>query len=150
MDLSTLSPKVKKRKPKRKGRGPGSGGGKTGGRGHKGTGQRSGKGLYVGFAGGNISLMRRIPKRGFTAWRKIKYQIVNLKDIEARLNDKTEISPKELKEANLIKSDKKPVKILAKNSDTYKLKAAIKVHKFSKKTAEIVEKAGGKIECLSS
>ena len=150
MELKDLRPTVKKKSPKRAGRGPGSGLGKTSGRGHKGAGQRSGKKLpYVGFAGGNIPYIRRIPKRGFTHKKDFEYQIVNLKDINNRLRDLKEIRPINLKEVNLIKDENKPVKILAKlDNKEFNLNASIYAHKFSKKAKELIEKSGGRAICI--
>ena len=85
MELFQLK-KVKTKKVKRVGRGPGSGHGKTSCRGHKGTGQRKGRMYYVGFLGGNVPYLRKIPKRGFNPPRRREYQIVNLKDIVKKLN----------------------------------------------------------------
>ena len=81
-DLSPVSGSVKN--TKRRGRGIGSGLGKTGGRGHKGAGQRSGNKKRAWFEGGQMSLARRLPKRGFSnhLFRK-SFQIVNLKDLSA-------------------------------------------------------------------
>ena len=149
MDLSNIKPKVKNKKTRRLGRGTGSGRGKTSGRGHKGAGQRKGTKFYVGFEGGNVPFFRKIPKRGFNPPKRITYQLVNLKDIQNRLKEKDIISADELAEVNLIKSRKKPVKILAKGGDAFTVNALFKAHKFSKKSIELITKAGGKAECLT-
>ena len=142
--------RVKNKKSKRVGRGPGSGKGMRSGRGDKGAGQRSGKTLpYAGFNGGNVPYFRKIPKRGFTPPKRAKYQIVNLKDIAERLKDGAEVTPASLKAKNLIKDDKKLVKILADGGDKFSLKATIKANKFSAKAKELIEKAGGTAECLA-
>lgn len=149
MELSKLKNKVKNKKSTRLGRGTGSGSGKTSGRGHKGAGQRSGKKLpYAGFRGGNIPYFRKIPKRGFTSPNPVVYQIVNLADIQSKLKNAKEIDPKTLKEANLIKDDNKPVKILAGIKEDLKIKFTFKADKFSSRAQELIEAAGGKIECL--
>jgi len=150
MELKDLRPNVKRKSPKRAGRGTGSGLGKTSGRGHKGAGQRSGKKLpYIGFSGGNIPYIRKIPKRGFNHDKDFYYQIVNLKDINERLKDLKEIKPINLKEANLIKDENKPVKILAKlDNKEFNLNASIYAHNFSKKSKELIEKNGGKAICI--
>ncbi|MGM1458927.1 MAG: 50S ribosomal protein L15, partial [Columbia Basin potato purple top phytoplasma] len=67
---------------KRLGRGPGSGNGKTSGKGHKGQLARSGGGTRLGFEGGQTPFSQRIPKRGFHNFNQVKYNIVNLKDLE--------------------------------------------------------------------
>jgi large subunit ribosomal protein L15 len=148
MDLSKIKLNTKNKSPKRVGRGPGSGHGKTSGRGHRGSGQRKGRMFYIGFGGGNVPYLRKIPKRGFNPKRRVEYQIVNLEDIVKRLSKITEITPKELREANLIKDEKKPVKILAKLKGKFSKSYLVKVHKFSKKAKEIIEEAGGRVECL--
>ena len=151
MDLSNVI-KIGKRakKPKRLGRGAGSGSGKTAGRGHKGAGQRSGKKLpYAGFRGGNLPLVRTLPKRGFTPVRGVKYQIVGLGDIQKRSKESKEINPQILKKLKLIQDDKKPVKVLATINGELSKKLVVKVDKFSAKTKELIEAAGGSIECLT-
>ncbi len=149
MMLSQLKGKLGK-KSKRVGRGAGSGRGKTSGRGHKGTGQRKGRMYYIGFLGGNVPYLRKIPKRGFNSKRRREFQIVNLDIIGNKLKEEKIIDPKRLKELNIIDNENKPVKILARVKDealdfTNKI---FKAHKFSKKAKEIIEEKGGKIECL--
>tara|TARA_B100000315_G_scaffold253297_1_gene291813 strand:- start:1089 stop:1544 length:456 start_codon:yes stop_codon:yes gene_type:complete len=150
MDLSNIKVRVKNKKPKRLGRGTGSGTGKTAGRGHKGAGQRAGKKLpYAGFRGGNLPLARVLPKRGFTPPRKTEYQEVNLDAIQKRAAKQEVINPEILKKLNLIKDEKKPVKILAKIQKKFDKKLTFKVDKFSAKAKELIEAAGGNIECLN-
>ena len=82
MNIQTLSPAPNSRKTqKRLGRGIGSGIGKTSGKGHKGQNARSGGGVRPGFEGGQIPLIRRLPKRGFTNQFKKVYAIVNVSDL---------------------------------------------------------------------
>jgi large subunit ribosomal protein L15 len=146
MDISKLKVKVKNKKPKRLGRGIGSGTGKTAGRGHKGAGQRKGKKLpYAGFRGGNLSYLRRIPKRGFNSPNRTDYQIVNLGDIADKLKSAKEVDLKTLKEANLIKDEKKLVKILADVGEKFSFKANFCADKFSARAKELIESAGGKV-----
>ncbi|MBN3041077.1 MAG: 50S ribosomal protein L15 [Candidatus Omnitrophica bacterium] len=150
MDLSNLKPRIPNKKTRRLGRGTGSGRGKTAGKGHKGAGQRKGKkNPYAGHRGGNIPYIRKIPKRGFTSMHRKQYQIVNLCDIQKRLDKLSEINPESLQENNLIKDKRNPVKILAKINDDFNLKVMIKADKFSQKARDLIEKAGGKAECLS-
>ncbi len=149
MDLSKVTARTKKQKSKRLGRGTGSGKGKTSGRGHNGAGQRSGKALpYAGFRGGNLPMVRVLPKRGFNPPRKVKYQLVNLDDIQKKAPEAKEINPEVLEKLNLIKDAAKPVKVLAKINKDFKVKALFKVDKFSIKAKEIIESAGGNIECF--
>jgi len=147
MQLHQVTPRVKNKKTKRVGRGVGSGSGKTSGRGHKGAGQRTGSKRYIGHEGGNVPYLRKIPKRGFTALRHKDFQVVNIASIVERLKNKKEITPKELKEVNLIRDEKKPTKILARVGEVKLWAATFKVDKFSKKAIEIIEAAGGKAEC---
>lgn len=148
MQLHDINLSVKNKKTRRVGRGTGSGRGKTSGRGHKGAGQRKGVNFYIGMNGGNVPYFRKIPKRGFTNPTHKEYQVVNLFDIATRLSKAKEVTPKELKEVNLIRDEKKPVKVLAVIRDA-KLKAVtVKAHKFSQKAVQMIEDAGGKVECL--
>lgn len=148
MELAKIIVRTKRKTTKRLGRGSGSGWGKTSGRGNKGAGSRSGSVQpYVGFNGGNIPFLRKIPKRGFNSHYQ-EYQIANLREISQKIKDRKEIDPLALKEAHLIKDDKKPVKILAHLKDTFTMKAVFKADSFSAKAKDLIEKAGGKIECL--
>ena len=82
MKLHQLSPapgSVSERK--RVGRGHGSGHGKTAGKGHKGQKARAGRGVRIGFEGGQMPLQRRIPKRGFVNIFKTRYAVVNIADL---------------------------------------------------------------------
>lgn len=136
-----------KKKKKRIGRGNGSGHGKTSGRGNKGLMSRSGGGLRYGFEGGQMPLIRRIPKRGFTGPKKHVYQVVNIAALKKVKADSAGlISPEELIKAGLIRDSKDPVKILGDGdiSKAYILKA----HAFSKNAREKIEKAGGKTEVI--
>ncbi len=150
MDLSNLSPKKPNKKPKRLGRGVGTGTGKTAGRGHKGAGQRAGKkSPYAGHCGDNVPYARKLPKRGFKSMRKKEYQLVNLYDLQLSAADAKEVTPELLLELKLIKNDKKLVKILAGIKDKYTVKALVKADKFSEKARQIIEGAGGTVECLT-
>ncbi|OPX30870.1 MAG: 50S ribosomal protein L15 [Candidatus Omnitrophica bacterium 4484_171] len=148
MQIQDLRPKISNRKKKRVGRGSGSGHGKTSTRGHKGAGQRKGSPHYIGLEGGNVPYLRKIPKRGFSSKHAVSFQIVNLDDIMKRLKDKKEITPRELKEANLIDNVSKPVKVLARLQGKLSFKATFKAHKFSKKAEELITNSGGKAEWL--
>ncbi len=138
-DIRPIKKAIKKKK--RVGRGPGSGWGKTAGRGHNGQKSRSGYSRRFGFEGGQMPLVRRVPKRGFTnALFKKEYQIVNLKDF-VRVG-KEEITIDAMKIAGLIKSDKKPTKVLGigEVDKAYTVYA----HKFSESAKKKIEDAGGK------
>ena len=141
MKLDSLSPvKGSVSKRKRIGRGHGSGLGKTSGRGHKGSGQRSGNKKRAWFEGGQMPLARRLPRRGFTNIFKENFQIVNLGDL-TNLKDGSIIDPIFLKESGLIRSSLKPVKILGNGSIAKKIK--ISASAFSSVAKEKIENAGG-------
>ena len=130
---------------KRVGRGTSSGTGKTSSRGQKGQGARSGGGKKPGFEGGQTPLFMRLPKRGFTNFNRLKYTIIKLEQLN-KLKDGKTVSPKDLKEAGLIKKELDGVKILGNG----KLEKAItvKAHKFSKSAVAAIEAAGGKTEVI--
>lgn len=144
MKLSGLTPNIGSRhKKKRVGRGTGSGHGGTSCRGHKGQRSRSGGGVRLGFEGGQMPLIRRIPKRGFTGIFKKEYNIVNVRNLEEKFNDNEEVTPSTLKQRGLVKKDL-PIRILGSGEITKKLK--VKVTDFSKSAREKILKAGGSVE----
>lgn len=132
-----------RRNRKRVGRGPGSGTGKTAGRGQKGAGARSGTTTKPGFEGGQMPLQRRIPKRGFKNFRRVEYQVVNVRDL-ARLEG--EITPETLKAAGLVASLRRPVKVLGDGDPGAAL--SVSVHAFSKSARAKIEAAGGSATVL--
>ncbi len=124
---------------KRVGRGHGSGLGKSAGRGDKGAGQRSGFKRRPWFEGGQMPLVRRLPKRGFTNMFRKEFQIVNLDAIEALgLNS---VDAQILAENGLVRSALKPIKILGNGE--LKSKVDITASAFSLSAKEQIEKAGG-------
>ncbi len=145
MKLHDLSPADGSRKNrKRIGRGPGSGLGKTAGRGHKGQRSRAGFSRRRGFEGGQMPLLRRVPKRGFTNIFRIEYEIVNL----AGLADwKGAVTPELLAEKGRVRPGR-PVKILGQGEIKKKLK--VSAHKFSATARRKIEAAGGSCEVLES
>jgi large subunit ribosomal protein L15 len=131
---------------KRLGCGESSGHGKTSGKGHKGQKARSGGSIRLGFEGGQMPLIRRIPKRGFNnAQFKITYAPVNLNDIEL-LFDAGSIDESGLRQKGLVNGNWDGVKILG-NGDVTK-KFTIKAHAISASAKEKLEKAGGVIEII--
>ncbi|MBQ8995760.1 MAG: 50S ribosomal protein L15 [Oscillospiraceae bacterium] len=123
---------------KRKGRGPASGNGKTAGYGHKGQLARSGhKGAY--FEGGQLPLVRRIPKRGFTNIFRVEYDVVNVSELN-RFEDGATVTHFDLREAGLV-GKKNAVKILGNGDLTKKLN--VEAAKFTASAKEKIEKAGG-------
>lgn len=148
MKLGDLAPPkgaVKKRK--RLGAGPGSGTGKTAGKGHKGQKSRSGAKHRAWFEGGQMPLQQRLPKVGFNNAFGTVYQVVNLDDI-ARKELSGDITPEVLKEAGLISSKVRPVKILGRGDVSQALQ--VKVDAVSASAAEKIVNAGGQVETKKS
>ena len=146
MNLHDLAPaKGAKKKRKRIGRGPGSGHGKTATKGHKGLLARSGGGKGPGFEGGQMPLIRRVPKYGFTNPFRKEFSIVNIKSL-ADLRGAGTITPQALVDAGLVKRLTLPIKILGNGE----LKKAIIVqaHKFSKSAEVKIQAAGGSVEVI--
>jgi large subunit ribosomal protein L15 len=138
--LANLKPAkgaVKKRK--RIGRGPGSGYGKTAGRGMNGQKSRSGYARKRGFEGGQMPLVRRIPKRGFTNKFRTEYNVINLNSIE-RL-EINEIKLEDYFDKRLARKKQLKIKILGDGELTRKVK--VHAHKFSRVAKEKIEKNGG-------
>jgi len=133
-------------KRKRVGRGDGSGHGSYSGRGCKGQKSRSGGGVRLGFEGGQLALIKRLPrKRGFTNIFKTEYSIVNVGELKA-FSPNSEITSKELLGNGLIKSFKYPVKILGGGDIDRPL--VVKAHKFSTAAEKKIVAAGGKVEAV--
>ncbi len=136
------APKGATKAPKRKGRGPGSGLGKTAGRGQKGQRSRSGPGIRPGFEGGQMPLIRRVPKRGFHNRNRVVNQVVNLRDLTKV--EGTEINPAVLAERGLIERRAEPVKVLAVgDAERAYVVTGCAV---SKGARTKIEQAGGRIE----
>ncbi len=135
-----------KRNRKRVGRGDGSGHGSYSGRGCKGQKSRSGGGVRLGFEGGQLALIKRLPrKRGFVNIFRTEYSIVNVGELRV-FSPNTEVTPKELLAFGLIKSFKHPVKILG-NSDI-DCPLVVKANKFSDTAEKKIVAAGGKVEVI--
>ena len=144
MRLHNLSPRpgAKKRR-KRLGSGESSGKGKTSGKGHKGQKARSGGSIRLGFEGGQMPLIRRLPKRGFNnAAFKLRFAIVNLDDLND-FADGTAVDEAALRKVGLVRGTIDGVKILARGEITKKL--TISGAKFSEAAKRKIEAAGGKI-----
>ena len=144
MDLSHLRPapgSMKKRK--RVGRGPGSGLGKTAGRGHKGSGARSGGNIPPGYEGGQMPLSRRLPKRGFHNPFRQEYTIINIGSLE-RFEAGSVVDLDVLRQSGLVSGRKCQVKILAKGELTKAL--TVRAHAFSAQAREKITALGGTAE----
>lgn len=144
MNLHTLKPsKGQTHRVKRLGCGESSGKGKTCGKGHKGQKARSGGSIRLGFEGGQMPLIRRIPKRGFNnADFKTNYAVVNLQALNA-FEDGATVDEAALLSAKLIRGKYDGVKILGSGELTKKL--VITADKISAAAKEKIEKAGGSI-----
>jgi large subunit ribosomal protein L15 len=146
MKLHELRPaKGSRKSQKRVGRGTASGWGKTAGRGQDGQNSRSGGGVRPGFEGGQMPLMRRLPKRGFNNIFAKKFAVINLDSLNVFENG-TEVTPEMLLEKRIIKKINDGVKILGNGNLEKKL--TVKATKFSKAAAEKIEAAGGKVEVI--
>ena len=146
MKIHELTPAVgEKTAAKRLGRGIGSGLGKTSGKGHKGQWARSGGGVRPGFEGGQMPLIRRVPKRGFNNYFREVYAIVNL----SQLNGYEAGSVVDFETLYLdgqIKEVKNPVGLKVLGNGELKVALTVKANKFSKAAKEAIEKAGGTAE----
>ncbi|MCA9399417.1 MAG: 50S ribosomal protein L15 [Candidatus Omnitrophica bacterium] len=144
MQLHQLKAPKGVRKGKRiVGRGRGSGRGKTSGRGENGQRSRSGRWSAKASEGGQMRLIRRLPKVGFRSHNPILNQVVNLEALN-KFEKGDVVSVQTLKEKGLISSSRKPVKILAKGD--IKKALTVQIASISKAAQEKITKAGGKIE----
>jgi large subunit ribosomal protein L15 len=144
MNLSNLKPRPGSRhRVKRLGCGESSGHGKTSGKGHKGQKARSGGSIRLGFEGGQMPLIRRIPKRGFNnEVFKTKFAVVNLRALNHFDNGAT-VDEAALLKAGFIRKPYHQVKILGTGELTKKL--TIVANKASESAKAAIEKAGGSL-----
>jgi large subunit ribosomal protein L15 len=144
MRLHNLKPRPgAKHRTKRLGQGESSGHGKTSGRGGKGQTARSGSSIRIGFEGGQMPLIRRMPKRGFNNVRfATRYVPVNLESLN-RFEDGAIVDEAALRTAGLAKGGKR-IKILGDGE--LKKKLTVKVHSFSVAARAKIEKLGGVCE----
>lgn len=146
MKLHELSsPPGSKRRPKRVGRGCGSGHGKTCCRGTKGQKARSGGNIPPGFEGGQMPLIRRLPKRGFTNIFRKSYTFINVRDLN-RFESETIVDVDTLLKSGLVKNLGHGVKVLGQGEIAKPL--TVRVHKISKVARSKIEKVGGKVEVI--
>lgn len=142
MNLHSLqNVKGAKHRPKRVGRGHGSGLGKTSGKGHKGQMARSGHKHKEGFEGGQMTLIRRSPKRGFKNPNRKVYAPVNLAALEASFAEGSDVDLLAIVEAGLANGAFDGIKILANGELSKKLN--VTAHKFSATAKAKIEAAGG-------
>lgn len=142
MRLHDLKPRPgAKHRRKRLGQGESSGLGRTSGRGGKGQSARSGSSIRIGFEGGQMPLIRRIPKRGFNnARHRTSYIPVNLEALN-QFADGAQVGLEELRQAGLAKSQADGVKILGGGELTRKL--SVHAHAFSGSAKAKIEAKGG-------
>ena len=146
MNLHELSPVAGSTQVgKRKGRGIGSGNGKTGGRGHKGQKARSGGKVRAGFEGGQMPLVRRIPKRGFNNSFAKPLTAVNVA-VFNRFEDGAVVDAQALIEAGVISACPYGLKVLSNGTLTKKI--TVKAASFSESAKEKIQQAGGKTEVV--
>ena len=146
MRQDELSPgrRGSRRGRKRVGRGDGSGHGTYSGRGVKGQKSRSGFSRKRGFEGGQLPLIKRLPrKRGFTNIFRTEYSLVNIGMLD-RFEAGSEVTPERLVEAGVVKSLGKPIKILARGDISQPL--SVKANAFSAAAKAKIEAAGGNVE----
>ncbi|HEX74398.1 MAG TPA: 50S ribosomal protein L15 [Dehalococcoidia bacterium] len=145
MRQNELSPASGSRKSrKRVGRGDGSGRGTYSGRGSKGQKSRSGYRMRPGFEGGQLPLIKRLPrKRGFVNIFRVEYSVVNLNKLNI-FEPGSEVTPEGLVAAGLVKSLRHPIKILAEGDINHPL--IVRANKFSAVAKAKIEAAGGKVE----
>lgn len=149
MRLNNLSPRPgAKHRVKRLGQGESSGHGKTSGRGGKGQTARSGGSVRLGFEGGQMPLLRRIPKRGFNNKSfGTHYATINVSDLDTAFENGAVVTPDVLAERRLLKNQLNGVKILGDGEISKKL--TVKAHGFSASAKEKIAKAGGTCEELT-
>ena len=146
MKLHELSPvEGSKKSAKRIGRGHGSGWGKTSGKGHKGQKARAGRGMRVGFEGGQMPLQRRIPKRGFNNIFAKEIVSINVGSLN-RFEEGAVVDAAALVEAGLVKNYFDGIKILGNGE--LKKNITVKVDAYSESAKAKIEVAGGKAEVI--
>ncbi len=146
MKLHELKNTFNRQARKRVGRGDGSGNGRTAGRGDKGAGARAGAKRRPFFEGGQIPLIRRLPKRGFNNANHILFEVVNLDILEKNFEAGAEINRAILEEKGLLGKEPLPLKVLSMGELTKAFK--VTADKFSAQAKAKIEAAGGSVEQL--
>lgn len=147
MRIHTLAPSEGAvTKARRLGRGIGSGLGKTSGKGHKGQWARSGGGVRPGFEGGQTTLARRSPKKGFNNKWAVNYDVINVEQLNC-FDDGATVTPEILHDAGILNfKNNAGVKVLGNGAISKKL--TVKAHKFSDSAVKAIEAAGGTAEVI--
>ena len=143
-ELSPVAGSTKERK--RIGRGPASGQGKTAGKGHKGQKARAGRGMQIGFEGGQMPLQRRIPKRGFNNIFATEMAIVNISALDKAYEAGATVTVDSLIEKGLVKKALDGVKVLGHGELTKAL--TVQANAFSESAKAKIEALGGKAEVV--
>ena len=144
MKLHELKNTFNRQARKRVGRGDGSGNGRTSGRGDKGAGARAGAKRRPHFEGGQIPLIRRLPKRGFNNPNHVLFEVVNLSTLEKNFESGAEVNREILLEKGLVSKEPLPLKILANGELTKALK--VSADRFSGQAKAKIEAVGGSVE----
>ena len=129
------------------GRGVGSGHGRHATRGMKGQRSRRGDSKMIGFEGGQMTLLRRIPKRGFTPPFPVVRNVINVQDLNDRFEANSDVTPEILLKRGLIRNNR-PLKILGAGALSKPLK--VQAHFFSKQAQQKISSAGGTAQVLTS
>lgn len=146
MELNELRPSVPRKARKRVGRGESSGLGKTAGKGSNGQKSRAGGGVKPGFEGGQMPIIRRTPKRGFSNYPfKKHYTIINL-DLLNRFEEGTVVTPELLLEIGLISKLNDGLKVLGNGKIEKKI--TVEAHKVSATAKKAIEEKGGSVEII--
>ena len=147
MKLHDLKPRAgATKRRKRVGRGIAAGQGKTAGRGTKGQGARTGSGGKLHRQGGNLPYFRRLPfKRGFTNFRRVTWNEINLDRLEGFAAD-VEVTPEKLEKAGLVRNLRNPVVLLGRGEVSRPLK--VRLHRVSRSARAKIEAAGGTVEII--
>ena len=147
MKLHDLKPRTgATKRRKRVGRGYAAGQGKTAGRGTKGQGARTGSGGKLHRQGGNLPFFRRLPfKRGFTNFRRVTWNEINLDRLEGFDAD-VEVTPENLEKAGLVRNLRNPVVLLGRGEVSTPLK--VRLHRVSRSARAKIEAAGGTVEII--
>ncbi len=139
---------TKNRLRRRLGRGPGSGQGKTAGRGHNGHKSRSGYSRHPAFQGGDLPMIRRIPKRGFNNRYALTVVSVNVGRLAEEFAAGEEINPQTLQQKGIVKRVHDEIKILGDGTVDKALK--VSAHRFSESAKEKITAAGGTVTVLKA
>jgi large subunit ribosomal protein L15 len=147
MNLNDIHRGIHKYKArKRVGRGPGSGLGKTSGRGHKGQGARAGWTSLPTFEGGQMPLVRRVPKRGFHNRFAANVAVVNVAELEQAFAAGDQVTPETLHAKKVLRGQFDVLKVLGNGQLTKSL--VVSAHRFSRSALEKIQQAGGQAVVL--